>query len=230
MLEATERSVMGLGLTSWELDEGDLTRCGGTPTGSPCRGFAAGGIIEFCRCINLSDPATTADVKLALMRATGSAMSSGAIWTEDDEAVLLGWVEETAGLYLPDVRRPWLSGYVTASSLAHRTESGFAYPSARGILALLDHCIGEGFSGCEAYAALNAAVGQLGVGVAPIDALVVYPPIFGAPGGGPAPARQEPLPPEDERPEEEREPERASVIGWVFLGAVAVVAGYWIMR
>ncbi len=187
-MRAPVQAAAGLEDVLDDVEVGDLGVCGNVATGRPCRGFAAGGILEQCVCVNLHDADTTAEVKHLLSTAAGERVSASLVWTLADEDVLAAWAEARSGVHLPDVSRPWRSGYVSVGDLVQRTEAGDIYPTGQGILALLDEagCMPDAEGVCPGYDRLNGAIEALRAGAGALDetaAVKVYPPFFGETSG-----------------------------------------------
>lgn len=184
------QAAAGLGdIDVVDLPVGDLGPCGNLDTGTACRGVELGGILAHCTCVNLSETATMLELKQMVTDATGLSTVAASVWTAADQAALLAWADEDSGLFLPDVRRWWRSGYVSADDLLQRTSDGGVYPTGAGILALADRagCLQDGPSGlemgpgCTRFPAIAAALGRFYSIVTPSaeDGIAVYPPPFG---------------------------------------------------
>lgn len=177
-----------------DLDVGNLGECAGRATGEPCRAFTGGGILDWCVCINLSENQTLLELKQLVSDVTGQTMSGGFAWTTADEDVLLAWADDESGLHSPSMRHPWIGGWIGVSELLQRTESSWAYPTGRGILALLERtgclAVNGGVGGCDKYPRLMSAVSELGTAGgqgAGFERVVLYPPRFGAVAREPGP-------------------------------------------
>ena len=188
-LDPVLQASAGLGdIDVFDLDVGDLAPCANIPTGEPCRGMEAGGILQRCACINFSETDTLLELKQMVSDATGRTTTLAGVWTQADEAALLAWADEDSGFFLPDVRRWWRSGYVSVDDLVQRTQSGWAYPTGPGVLALADRagCLQDGDAGlelgpCGRFPHLRKALERLlsVIHGAPEEGLAVYPPLFG---------------------------------------------------
>lgn len=190
-LDPAVQASAGLGdIDVFDLDVGDLAPCANTPTGEPCRGMEAGGILQHCTCINFSDTDTLLELKQMVSDASGRTTTLAGVWTQADEAALLAWADEDSGFFLPDVQRWWRSGYVSVDDLVQRTQSGWAYPTGPGVLALADRagCLQDGDRGlevgpgCGRFPRVRKALERLlsVIHGAPEEGLAVYPPLFGA--------------------------------------------------
>lgn len=182
------RAAAGVDDVIGDLEVGDLGICARISTADPCRGFEAGGIVGRCVCVNLHNPQTTAEVKQILSNATAQPLSASVVWTLSDQEVLAEWAENFAGVYMPDVRRPWKSGVVGVDDLLQRTEVGDIYPTGHGLLALLDEsgCMPDAEGVCPGYSTLNAAIRALREGAGALDevsSVKLYPPVFGETSG-----------------------------------------------
>ncbi len=194
------QAAAGLGAVDVaDLPVGDLGACGNLPTGTPCRGVELGGILAHCTCINLSETPASIELKQMVTDVTGLSTDGTAVWTSTDQAALLAWADEASGLYLPDVRRWWKSGWVSVDDLLQRTASEAlqtpglpgAYPTGAGILALADAvgCLVDGDTGlqlgpgCARFPALSSAITRYFSILTPNpeEGISVYPPTFGEP-------------------------------------------------
>lgn len=226
-MRAPVQAQAGLDDVRGELEIGDLAACGNLPTGAPCRGFEGGGVLGRCVCVNLSDAETSAEVKQLVATAAGRPMSKSVVWTFADQEVLAGWAEEYSGVYLPDLRRPWRSGYVSVSDLLQRTAPGDAYPTGHALWALLD-AAGCEPPDCPAYDRLSDAVAQVREGAGALDevsALSVYPPRFGETSGNDTIEPGE-APPTGDELHVDLEKRPGPWLGWG-AAAVAVAALVW---
>lgn len=187
-MRAPVQAAAGLEELGSELAVGELGPCGNLATGSPCRGFEAGGVLARCICVNLQNEDTVAEVKQLLSDASGAAVSRSIVWTAADQQVLADWAESLAGVHAPDVRHPWRSGIVTVAELLQRTEIGDIYPTGQGILALLDGagCMPDEATVCPSFPVLTGAIDALREGAGALnelDSIKVYPPYFGETSG-----------------------------------------------
>lgn len=191
-------AAAGLGADVADLPIGALGPCGAVATGESCHGVELGGMIGHCTCVNLSETATLIELKQLLADVTGVAVTPVSVWTAANSALLVQWADAASGLFFPDVRRWWASGYVRVSDLVQRTASNGVYPTGAGILALCDQAgllveTPEGLRpgpDAELFPHIGAALARFYSIVHPNaeEGMAVYPPVLGeAAGQEPAP-------------------------------------------
>lgn len=242
-LDPAVQAAAGLGQIDVfeDLSEGDLSRCSKISTGRDCRGFTFGGILGRCVCLNLAETDTMLELKQLLSDVTGEPTTKSSVWTPEDERILLGWAEETAGVHPPSIQRPWLGGLVGVDDLLQRTSGGIAYPTGAGVLALLDvaACIVETQEGlavaapCRRYPRLSDAVTKvlsMPGGIDPSAQIGVFPYIYGVPSTTPPPIQPGGETPTGVELDVELAGGRWSPVWWSLLGAGAVLAAYAVSR
>lgn len=160
---------------------GDPTRCEGIASGDLCS--------IRCVCLNFENEPSSLELKRLVADATGRLLSGGRVWTASDEATLRGWAES-----LHDVWRGPVRG-----DLLQQTESGWAWPTVRGLHYLLRGCVRGPENFCQdAYPIIGNAMAWRSQGDA--RTIDIRPPVFGASSATAPPVGPDPTPPQSREP------------------------------
>jgi hypothetical protein len=161
----------------------------GYPTGYDCG--------NGCRCVNLSEPDLSLEVKSMLRRATNGGISSGPVWSRGDEDILHAWALDAASWFgesVDDLISVTLAGrrFITGTGLLFLASTAKCAEFSRGIWGASYE-----FKCAKEYPLLTEILGWVWSDYSTVGAgnVVTSPPVFLSGGTTPTPVPKPPAPP-----------------------------------